>query len=146
MAKDLSTIPKLKKEYWRLFSLFIRQRDRGVCFTCEKIIPDYFDRYGNTRPGWRAAQAGHFVTAGNCGIALYFHEMNVHCQCHRCNVNLSGNWLEYERKMIEVYGKKSCEMIKNMKFQSNEKWSKEDYKDKIEKMKLRLVSLGFETK
>ena len=124
-------LKKAKKEYWKYFSIFIRMREKGVCFTCGKKIPDYYNRKGKLIEGWKAAQAGHFVTAANCGLALYFHPKNVHCQCYYCNINLSGNWLEYERRMIEVYGKEETEKIKAMKWQEEVKFCINDYADKI---------------
>lgn len=122
-----------KKKAWKIFSQYIRRRDKGVCFSCGKIIPDYYDRYGNLQPGWKAGQAGHFITAANCGLALYFHEQNVHCQCYHCNVNLSGNWLEYEEKIIQVYGQKVCNELKELKWKGSVCYSVSDYQDMIEK-------------
>ena len=131
-------IGKAKKEFWRVFSVYIRMRDKGVCFTCGKTIPDYYNRYGDLKPGWKAGQAGHFVTAANCGLALYFHEQNVHCQCHHCNVNLSGNWLEYEKEMIARYGHEAVTEIKLLKWEGNVKYKVFDYVDKIEEYTKRI--------
>lgn len=124
-----------KKKYWKEFSIYIRRRDKGICFTCDKVLPDYYDRYGNLLKGWKSGQAGHFITAKSCGLALYFHEQNVHCQCYYCNINLSGNWVEYERKIIEVYGKKVCEELKWLKWNSKVKYTTSDYEDMFEKLK-----------
>ena len=135
------TVSRAKKELWRIFSIFVRMRDKGICFTCGKKIPDYYDRNGNLRPGWKSAQAGHFVTAKTCGLALYFHEKNVHCQCYHCNINLSGNWLEYERKMIEVYGKEETERIKSLKWTGDVKYMVVDYVDKIEEYTRKIAEL-----
>lgn len=135
------TLPWWKKEYWKCFSIYIRRRDKGVCFTCDKTLPDYYDRHGNLLDGWKSGQAGHFITAASCGLALYFHEQNVHCQCYRCNVNLSGNWLEYERKIIEIYGKEKCEELKQLKWTGKVKYTWEDYSNMIEEIKDRLVGL-----
>lgn len=131
MAKKEKTLKQLKKDLWKVFSIYVRMRDGGVCFSCRKKIPNYYDRQGNLKPGWKAAQAGHWITAANCGIALYFHEKNVHCQCHRCNINLSGNWLEYEFWMIKTYGKGICEELKSMKWKGQVEFTHEEYKEKI---------------
>lgn len=81
---------KLHKTLWGLFSKFIRQRDNYTCFTCgAKQFP---------------SQAGHYRTGATCGKYLYYDERNVHCQCYHCNINLSGNWYAYQRKMHEIYG------------------------------------------
>jgi DNA-directed RNA polymerase subunit N (RpoN/RPB10) len=124
-------LKKAKKECWAVFSKYVRLRDGGVCFTCGKKIPDYYDRHGNLVPGWKAGQAGHWITAKNCGLALYFHEKNVHCQCYHCNINLSGNWLEYERKIKAVYGQPVCDQLKEMKWTADVKYSVGDYVEKI---------------
>lgn len=123
---------KAKKEFWHIFSLYIRMRDKGVCFSCGKKIPDYYDKNGNIHPGFKKGQAGHFITAANCGLHLYFHERNVHCQCYHCNINLSGNWLEYRKKMIETYGLEETERIEQLKWSGSAKYSVMDYVDKIE--------------
>lgn len=134
-------VKKLKKDLWTVFSQYIRLRDKGVCFTCGKKIPDYYDRNGNLRPGWKAGQAGHFITAKTCGLALYFDEFNVHCQCYHCNINLSGNWVEYEKAIIRKYGKEKCEELKRMKDESPVKWKPEYFKDNIMYYKLLIKSL-----
>lgn len=107
-------------------------RDKGQCFSCKKVIPSYCDRHGNVLPGWKACQAGHFITAANCGLTLYFHEMNVHCQCYHCNINLSGNWVEYEKRIIEVYGQDACDKLKWLKWNGDIKYSRENYLLKIQ--------------
>ncbi len=135
-------LSKLKKEFWRIFSIYVRMKGTGVCFSCGKIIPDYYDRYGNLLPGWKAAHAGHFITAKSCGLALYFHEQNVHSQCYHCNINLSGNWVEYERKIIEVYGQDVCDKLKELKWSGDVKYSKVDYMDKIEEYADKIIGLS----
>ena len=136
------TKPQLKKALWKLFSEYIRRRDKGVCFTCGKIHECYTDRHGNLLPGWKKGQAGHFITAANCGIALYFHEQNVHCQCYQCNINLSGNWVEYERQIIMTYGLSTVKKLKQLKWLSKESWSKDDYLRKIDHYKSKLKDIN----
>jgi DNA-directed RNA polymerase subunit N (RpoN/RPB10) len=120
-------LKKAKKECWSVFSRYVRLRDQGVCFTCEKKIPDYYNRQGKLIEGWKSGQAGHWITAASCGLALYFHEKNVHCQCYHCNINLSGNWLEYERKIRSVYGDNVCEELKALKWTGSVKYTVQDY-------------------
>jgi hypothetical protein len=81
---------KLKKTLWKVFSIFIRQRDKGECFTCP------------AKPGWKYGDAGHFIPKSVGGLALYFHEDNVHFQCKRCNMPpLCGNQYVYGKKLGE---------------------------------------------
>lgn len=98
--KKPKSIAKLKKELWTLFSRFIRERDKYKCFTCGRIGEG------------SAIHAGHFITGATCGAELYFDETNVHAQCYHDNINLSGNWVVYEQRMIEKYGKKHVETLK----------------------------------
>lgn len=142
MKKKNWTLSKFKKEFWKVFSLYIRMRGEGVCFSCNKTIPDFYNRKGDLLPGWRASQAGHFITAATCGLALYFHEKNVHSQCHYCNINLSGNWVEYEKKIIEVYGQEVCDELKQLKWTGTVKYSMSDYAEMIDKYLDKIVGLG----
>ena len=87
------SIAKLKKELWTVFSKFIRERDKYTCFTCGKYA---------TGGGMHAA---HYRTGATCKLPLFFNEKNVHAGCYHCNINLSGNWRVYQRKMHEIYGK-----------------------------------------
>lgn len=111
----IKSISKLKKELWKYFSLYIRQRDKFTCFTC-----------GRKGEG-SGMHAGHFVPKSIGGIALYFHEDNVHAQCYNCNINLGGNHYIYGKKL----GEEKAEELYRIKNQVSEKWTTEDYQAKI---------------
>lgn len=114
------TISSLKKKLWKLFSLFIRERDNYTCVTCGKQA---------TGSG---LHSGHFITGATCTAKLYFDETNVHAQCYHCNINLSGNWVRYEEFMIKKYGKEHVENLKLRRtLEMGEKVSHEWYEDKI---------------
>lgn len=90
------TISQLKKELWKHFSLYIRRRDNFTCFIC-----------GRKGEGG-SIHAGHFIPKSVGGLALYFHEDNVHACCYHCNINLGGNLYEYgmklgKRKVANLY-------------------------------------------
>ncbi len=91
------SIGTLKKKLWKVFADYVKKRVGGVCFTC-----------GRTAEGM-GYHAGHYIPKSICGIALYFHENNVHGQCFNCNINLGGNGRMYERAMLKKYGKKIVE-------------------------------------
>lgn len=78
------TTKGLRKKAWKLFSKYIRERDKNVCFTC----------------GAYATHAGHFVHRDS----LDFEPLNIHAQCVRCNLYLSGSLVAYTIKMINTYG------------------------------------------
>ena len=87
---------QLKKKLWKVFSEYIRKRDKNICFTCGKYA---------TGSGYHA---GHFIPKSVGGLALYFHEDNVHGQCFSCNINLGGNQYEYGKRL----GEKAEELYK----------------------------------
>lgn len=82
---------RLFDKAWKVFSRFIRQRDSGVCFTC-----------GDTRD-WKLQNAGHFIPRSSHSDTM-FDEVNVNCQCVRCNKWLSGNLGDYAYGLIEKHG------------------------------------------
>lgn len=91
-VKKPKTVAALKKLLWKHFSIFIRQRDKGVCFTCGK------------RDDWKNTDAGHYIDKSIGGSNLYFDEQNVHAQCTKCNRYLSGNLGQYAMKLQWKYG------------------------------------------
>ena len=113
----------LKKYLWRnVFSPYIRQRDKGICFTCGK------------KGDWKKQHAGHFVHKSYTPI--YFDETNVHCQCATCNTFEHGNLIEYTLRMIKKYGK---EHVEHLKKEGNKvkKWKSVELVDLIEKYNLK---------
>ena len=113
--KKQPSISALKKKLWTVFSLYIRQRDKNICFTCGK----YAEGSGY--------HAGHFISKSVGGITLYFHEDNVHGQCYSCNINLGGNQYIYGKRL----GTELSEHLYSLKGQTT-KWTAQDYLDKIE--------------
>ena len=90
--KKKQSIKELRKEVWKVFSTYIRKRDNFICFTCGK-------------PG---NEAGHFIHKNS----LDFNEININCQCPRCNKWLHGNLGEYGIRLIKKYGIKKVEQLK----------------------------------
>lgn len=119
------TLSKWRKELWKVFSEYVRKRDDGQCYTC------------NTKKHWKEMQAGHYRTGATCNLDLYFDERNVHTQCYRCNINLSGNWREYQSRMHREYGKE-IDTVFDVMNQKTPKWDKRDYAQKIEEFKSKL--------
>ena len=85
--KRNSTRQLLANKAWKIFSLWIRTRDKFICFTC-----GVKGNQGNTN-------AGHFKHG-----VLDFDEININCQCIMCNHYKSGNLDVYAEKLITKYG------------------------------------------
>lgn len=118
------TLKQAHKYCWNKFSQYVRMKERGVCFTCDK------------RDVWKNQQAGHFVHR-DC---LDFDERNIHCQCPRCNKWLNGNLIEYAVRLEKLYGfgiirelKKLGDKIRIFKVGELEKLAKE-YDNKIKEL------------
>lgn len=93
------TSAQLKKDLWVVFSKYIRKRDGGICFICGRKCEG---------SGYHAS---HFIPKSVGGMALYFHEENVHGCCYHCNINLGGNLYEYGMKL----GKEKCDELYKLK-------------------------------
>lgn len=94
------TISQLKKDFWKVFSLYIRMRDalkttgdinNGKCITCGRLVPI------------KKADAGHFISRRYNGTL--FDETNVHLQCKKCNA-FGGILIEkeYRKQIVKKYG------------------------------------------
>ena len=103
-------LAKAKKKAWDTFSIYVRTRDALkttgtknylLCITCDKEYPAF---------GRGCAQAGHFIPGR--GNAVLIDERFVNGQCYNCNINLKGNWIVYEQKMIKMWGKEEVEKVK----------------------------------
>lgn len=108
-------VSTLKRKLWKVFADYIKLRDKYTCFTC-----------GRKGEG-SGMHAGHFINKSIGGIALYFHEENVHAQCYNCNINLGGNQYAYGIKL----GQEKVDELYTIKNQIN-KWSEQDYLQRIE--------------
>ena len=98
-SKTKSKRLKLFDKAWKLFSLYVRIRDKGVCFTC------------GVKGEIKNMQAGHFIHGKSTPI--YFNPFNVNCQCIKCNYFIGGNRDIYLRNVQKKYGiKKGDELLK----------------------------------
>jgi len=68
--------------------------------------------------------AGHYIPRSLSGF-LFFDERNVHAQCYRCNIHLSGNSDEYAQRIVKVYGESELERLRRDK-RKIKQWTKED--------------------
>lgn len=82
-----SSIKGLKGKIWKVFSEYVRRRDKGICFTC------------GVKKDWKEMHASHLFHN-----KLDFHPRNIHACCPRCNTFLHGNLGEYTARFIKKYG------------------------------------------
>lgn len=85
-----TSISKLKRKADQVFSLWIRTRDKGRCFTC-----------GEQKPISKM-QNGHFVSRSY--NSLRYDELNCHCQCMACNIFKHGAMDTYALHLQDTYG------------------------------------------
>lgn len=75
----------------RVVNAYIRLRDSHLpCISCGT---------------WSTVQweAGHYLSKG-AHPELRYHLLNIHKQCHRCNVQLSGNQIKYRIGLVPKIG------------------------------------------
>ena len=99
--KAMETYPQLVKKAQTAFNGFIRARDSGKpCISCGRPLSDQPNTY----------DAGHYRSVGSAPH-MRFVEDNCHGQCKHCNQYLSGNHVEYRKRLIERIGQRNVELI-----------------------------------
>lgn len=97
----MQTKPQLVKKAQTAFNAYIRARDVGKpCISCDKPL----DGGANT------FDAGHYRSVGSAPH-MRFVEDNVHGQCKHCNNWLTGNHVEYRKKLLERIGQHQLELL-----------------------------------
>ena len=87
------------------FNRFIRLRDHGNhCISCDRPYQQSFYLKG------QLFDAGHYRSVGS-SPELRFEELNVHLQCVRCNRELSGNAVEYRKRLLIKIGAKNLDWL-----------------------------------
>lgn len=100
LKKDLMTASDWLKIAQTTFNKFIRLRDAGLpCISCGEKING-------------VKHASHFFSAGGHSN-LRFHEDNVFTSCFKCNVMLSGNQLEYRKRLIDKIGSERVQWLED---------------------------------
>lgn len=94
------------KDLQAVFNEFIRLRDRDQpCISCDTTSEELSEKWKGGK--W---DAGHYRSRGSAP-ELRFHEDNVHKQCKRCNNQLSGNIVEYRKRLINRIGAERLEAL-----------------------------------
>ena len=103
-VKEVKEKIKSKSDYLRelqtLFNKFIRLRDKDKpCISCGREIKG-------------VRHASHYLSVGG-HPSVRFNEDNVWVSCYKCNVWLSGNQLEYRKRLIEQIGIERVELVES---------------------------------
>ena len=86
------TIKQLKDKLWSLFAPYIKDRDRGICKACGRMVSG------------QNYHAGHLLPKSICGVVLAFHPYNVWGECGNCNIWASGNGALLNINVSKVVG------------------------------------------
>jgi hypothetical protein len=130
--KAVTRRPKAKTQAWykkeldRVFSIYIRQRDDGQCFTCPK------------KDDPKRMQNGHFVPRQY--LTVRWDERNCNCQCYACNMLYGGQGATYSIRLKEKYGQEVVEWLESQRWVSVKldiPW----YEEQINKYKLLITPL-----
>ena len=99
----LQTKPQLVKKAQAAVNAYIRARDAGKpCISCGAPLSD--------EPN--SADAGHFRSVGSAPH-MRFCELNCWAQCKKCNRHLSGNAVEYRKRLLERIGLERLEQLES---------------------------------
>ncbi len=97
--KTLRTRTWYVKQAQSAFNAYIRERDKGQpCISCDTTDPNL--QY----------HAGHYKTT-KAHPELRFNVDNCHLQCSQCNNHLSGNIIEYRKRLLKKIGQKRLDWI-----------------------------------
>lgn len=105
---------------------YIRIRDGKYCISCR------------ASGDGRVYQAGHFKSQGG-NSSLRFDELNIHSQCVRCNMHLSGNLVPYREALIAKIGLAEVERLETTK--NTKLWTVDELKDIIKHYKQKIKEL-----
>ena len=112
-----TTVASLKRKLWKLFSAYVLERDKRVCFTCGNV----------------ADQAGHFYSTRIA--STWIDPRNVHAQCARCNLYLHGNPGMYAERIRLDYGQDELERLSKRATQVIKQWRADELETFIEALK-----------
>ncbi|KPU84451.1 NinG protein [Elizabethkingia miricola] len=124
-GKSLSALIELAQ---KLVNAYIRKRDqvndRGdfVCISCQALKPK------------EQCNAGHYFSRGNYG-SVRFDLDNIHSQCIKCNMHLSGNLIPYRENLIKKIGQERFDQLEMMSKLKNFKHDRFVLIDIIERFK-----------
>jgi 5-methylcytosine-specific restriction endonuclease McrA len=127
MKAEIETVQELMKAAQIVFNKYIRERDKAQsCISCGKTING-------------VRHASHYLSSGGHSNVRY-NEDNVWVSCYKCNVMLSGNQIEYRKRLINKIGSDRVEWLeKNGSLVK--KWTRTELIELIKKYKEKIKQL-----
>lgn len=117
LKKELLTVQDYLKLAQQVFNQFIRKRDEGKnCISCGKKING-------------VVHASHYYNANN-HWNVRFDENNVFSCCYKCNVQLSGNLIEYGINLEKLIGVDEFTILREKAYQTR-KFTRDELKEII---------------
>lgn len=106
-----SPIRKLKDELWQLCRKIIKKQYPHKCWTCGIDMID----------GTQNFHIGHFISSSICSTYMRYYLGNLRPQCSGCNVWKSGNWIAFEKHLLEENGENYVKELKKLNEQTKGK-------------------------
>jgi len=137
-AKLDETVPHWTKKAQTAFNRYIRLRDaKEPCISCGRH--EWEITHSEAGGKW---DCGHYRSVGACS-ELRFEELNAHKQCKYCNKRLSGNVVEYRKRLKLKIGDENLSWIEGPHDMPHYKVAdlkeiEAKYKAKIKELKSRL--------
>jgi hypothetical protein len=92
--RSKSPLAKLKEKLWQLCRKVVFTKYGTRCFTC-----------GRGPLEGSNLQLGHFIASSLSSVEMRYEvEGNLKPQCYMCNINHSGNTLQFRRNLIRDHG------------------------------------------
>lgn len=104
--KALKTRSDWIKDAQKAVNEYVRLRDeKEGCISCDKPFNSVANQW----------DAGHYRSIGSAPH-LRFYTLNNFKQCKRCNRELSGNAIEYRKRLVLRFGSDRVESLDNLQF------------------------------
>ncbi len=127
MQQELETVQDFMNMTQVVFNRFIRERDKHEnCISCGKHING-------------VRHASHYLSAGGHSNVRY-HEDNVWVSCYKCNVMLSGNQVEYRKRLIDKIGIERVEWLES-NGATERRYTKEELREIMKEYKQKVKEL-----
>lgn len=126
--KAKTPLAKAKIKLWALCREIQIKKYGSVCYTCGKVGLEGSNRH-----------LGHFIPSSVCSTEVRYSLDNLRPCCYHCNMNLSGNWIEYEKHLKREKGDDFPDKLKQLNEETKGRMYRiEWYEAEIEKYEKKL--------